>query len=196
MTPDPDHPHDPSIHPAYSYVGKFMMTMIRFPKPVIAAVNGPCIGIGLTILLHVDIIYCTDATYFWTPFARIAVVPEFVSSLLMREILGPSVSNEMLLAQKKLSHVDACRLGLISKSFATKEACLEAAYQTAKEIVSVPLADKTGVLFKSLIKPESRINHLREYFHREMDALNDRAASGETMQAMREFIASKKGSKM
>jgi enoyl-CoA hydratase/carnithine racemase len=54
-------------------VGVFMLELMHFPKPVIAAVNGPAIGVGLTLLLHADVVYCTENTYFWTPFTRIAV---------------------------------------------------------------------------------------------------------------------------
>ena len=54
-------------------VGVFMLEMMRFPKPIIAAVNGPAVGVGVTLLLHADIVYCTEDAYFWTPFTRIAV---------------------------------------------------------------------------------------------------------------------------
>jgi hypothetical protein len=62
---------------------------------LIAAVNGPAVGIGTTLLPHCDVVYCTPSAYFWTPFTRIAVVPEFCSSLLFPEIMGPSVANEV-----------------------------------------------------------------------------------------------------
>lgn len=51
-----------------------MRAMMKFTKPIIAAVNGPAVGIGTTLLLHADIIYCTESAYFWTPFIRIAVL--------------------------------------------------------------------------------------------------------------------------
>lgn len=58
---------------AFRPVGVFMSEVMHFPKPLIAAVNGPAVGVGVTVLLHADISYCTADTYFWTPFSRIAV---------------------------------------------------------------------------------------------------------------------------
>ena len=52
--------------------GKFMLAMMRFPKLIVAAVNGPAVGIGVTLLLHCDLCFCTKESTFWTPFARIA----------------------------------------------------------------------------------------------------------------------------
>ena len=54
-------------------VSAFMWEIMHFPKPIIACVNGPAIGIGFTLLPHCDIVLCTENAYFWSPFARIAV---------------------------------------------------------------------------------------------------------------------------
>lgn len=99
-------------------VGRFMTTLLNFPKIIVAAVNGPAVGVGVTLLPHCDIAYayggkCTaddaggtsgggggagrqarpsssadgSAAAFWTPFLRLAIVPEFCSSVLFPEIL-------------------------------------------------------------------------------------------------------------
>ena len=53
--------------------GRFMMALIEFPKILCAAVNGPAIGIGVTLLLHCDLCYCSDAATLWAPFTRLAL---------------------------------------------------------------------------------------------------------------------------
>jgi enoyl-CoA hydratase/carnithine racemase len=53
--------------------GKFMMTLIEFPKILAAAVNGPAIGIGVTLLLHCDLCFCSESTTIWAPFTRLAL---------------------------------------------------------------------------------------------------------------------------
>ena len=82
--------------------GKFMLTLLSFPKVFVAAVNGPAIGIGVTLLLHCDLVYCTQKSTFWVPFTRIAFVPEFCSSVLLVETCGLNRANEMLLMAKKI----------------------------------------------------------------------------------------------
>lgn len=82
--------------------GRFALTLLRFPKLVIAAVNGPAVGVGVTLLPHCDIVYAyggNESTTvaggrggglpadFWTPFFRLAIVPEFCSSVTFPEIL-------------------------------------------------------------------------------------------------------------
>jgi len=53
--------------------GRFMLEMIRFPKLIAAAVNGPAVGIGVTLLMHCDLCYCTKEATFWAPFTRLAI---------------------------------------------------------------------------------------------------------------------------
>jgi enoyl-CoA hydratase/carnithine racemase len=50
-----------------------MMTILSFPKIIAAAVNGPAIGIGVTLLFHCDLCYCTSNATFWIPFTRLAL---------------------------------------------------------------------------------------------------------------------------
>ena len=54
---------------------------------IVAAVNGPAIGIGVTLLPHCDVVFASTTATFWTPFARIAVVPEFCSSYLFPMVM-------------------------------------------------------------------------------------------------------------
>ena len=53
--------------------GRFMMTLLQFPKLFAAAVNGPAVGIGVTLLMHCDIVLCSDKATFWAPFTRLAL---------------------------------------------------------------------------------------------------------------------------
>lgn len=54
--------------------GRFMMAIIEFPKIIAAAINGPAVGIGVTLLLHCDLCYCSSETAtLWAPFTRLAL---------------------------------------------------------------------------------------------------------------------------
>lgn len=67
----------PETSAARSPVGRFMQTVLQFPKILVAAVNGPAVGIGTTLLPHCDMSFACESATFWAPFSRIAVVPEF-----------------------------------------------------------------------------------------------------------------------
>lgn len=94
--------------------GKFMMALLKFPKVFCAAVNGPAVGIGVTLLLHCDLVYCTPNSTFWVPFTRIALVPEFASSATFVDTMGLSNANHLLLLGKKIDSEKAVRCHLCS----------------------------------------------------------------------------------
>jgi len=74
---------DPQYSMNNSPASVFMRSLERFPKLVVAAVNGPAVGIAGTLLLHVDITYATPHATIWTPFFRMAIVPEYASSSML-----------------------------------------------------------------------------------------------------------------
>ena len=69
---------------------KLVSTLIDFPKPIVAAVNGPAIGVSVTLLGLVDIVYASDLATFHTPFVSLGINPEACSSYLFPKIMGPA----------------------------------------------------------------------------------------------------------
>jgi len=66
----------------------FIEAITKFPKPIIAAVNGPAIGFGVTALPLTDVVYAADNSTFLTPFSRIGIVPEACSSYTFPKLMG------------------------------------------------------------------------------------------------------------
>jgi enoyl-CoA hydratase/carnithine racemase len=80
-----------------SAVFRFMRALVGSDKPVIAAVTGAAVGIGTTLLLHCDFVYVSDEARLAMPFVGLGLVPEFASSLLVPELMGPRRAAEKLL---------------------------------------------------------------------------------------------------
>ncbi|MGL4892457.1 MAG: enoyl-CoA hydratase-related protein, partial [Aeromonas veronii] len=94
---------------------QFLHTLADFPKPVIAAVGGPTVGIGTTILLHCDLVYLADNARLQLPFVELGLVPEFASSLLLPRLVGHLKAAELLLLAEAMDAEEALRLGLANK---------------------------------------------------------------------------------
>src|SRR5580704_358905 len=71
--------------------------LIRFSKPLVAAVHGVAIGGGTTILTHFDFVYAAESARFQVPFINLALVPEFGSSFLLPRQIGYLQAAELIL---------------------------------------------------------------------------------------------------
>ena len=98
-------------------VARFLNAILDCPKPLIAAVNGPAIGVGLTLLLHCDLAFAGQSASFSAPFVKLGLVPEAGSSMLLPASVGMAVANDILLAGRQLSAEEAHRYGLVSRVF-------------------------------------------------------------------------------
>lgn len=93
----------------------FIEALVRFPKPIIAAVGGAAVGIGATMLLHCDLVYASENARLSMPFVSLALVPEAASSLLLPARVGHLIASEMLLLGTPLDARRAVELRLINE---------------------------------------------------------------------------------
>ncbi|XP_008051551.1 enoyl-CoA delta isomerase 2, mitochondrial isoform X2 [Carlito syrichta] len=96
---------------------EFVDCFIDFPKPLIAAVNGPAVGISVTLLGLFDAVFASDRATFHTPFSHLGQTPEGCSSYTFPKIMGPAKATEMLVFGKKLTAREACTNGLVTEVF-------------------------------------------------------------------------------
>ncbi len=91
---------------------RFMLALSKVTKPVIAAINGPAVGIGTTILFHVDLAYAGEGTRFHMPFVNIGICPEYASSLLLPRMIGHVQAAELVMLAEPFTAAKAleCRL--------------------------------------------------------------------------------------
>jgi enoyl-CoA hydratase/carnithine racemase len=93
-------------------VFKFLHTLAAFPKPVVAAVCGPAVGIGTTLLLHCDLVYVSDEARLAMPFVSLGLVPEYASSLLVPQLMGHRRAAEKLLLGDPFTGEQAVECGI------------------------------------------------------------------------------------
>ncbi len=119
--------------------GPFVDRLSAFQKPLLAAVNGVGVGIGLTMLLHCDIVYMAQSARIRAPFVSLGLVPEAGSSLLLQVIVGPQIAAELLYTSAWIDAERAVDLGLAAGAFDDDE-LLNRTLEQAAEIARQPLA--------------------------------------------------------
>lgn len=122
-----------------SPVFRFLRSISAFPKPIVAAVCGPAVGIGTTLLLHCDLIYAGDNAAFSMPFVNLGLCPEAASSLLVPQMLGYHRAAEALLLGEPFMAEAALEVGLVNRIVPPTEANAMAQTQ-ARKLAAKPLA--------------------------------------------------------
>ncbi|MCD4715938.1 MAG: enoyl-CoA hydratase/isomerase family protein [Desulfobacterales bacterium] len=108
-----------------------------FPKLLIAAVNGPAVGVGMTMALACDIRLASKRASFSCPFTRVGLTPEFGSSYYLPRLVGYARAVEWVLTGRTVKAQEAHSTGLINHLVAP-EALLDEAVKMAKEIAAMP----------------------------------------------------------
>ncbi len=86
--------------------------MVRSSKPLIAAVNGPAVGIGVTMILPFDVIVASEAAKFGLVFVKMGIVPELASSHFLVSRMGFGRASELMLSGRLVSGTEAVEKGL------------------------------------------------------------------------------------
>ena len=115
-----------------SAVFRFLRAISTFPKPVLAAVCGPAVGIGTTLLFHCDLVYAGDNAAFSMPFVNLGLCPEAASSYLAPRRMGYGRAAEALLLGEPFMAEAALEMGLISRIVPPGEAAALAQRQAQK----------------------------------------------------------------
>ena len=111
-------------HPAMDgdhHVVKFLRALVRFPKPIVAAVNGVAIGIGTTMLLHCDVVLAAKSARFQLPFVKLGLSPEGGSSLLLPRLAGFQRASELVIWGEPFDAATASELGLANAVYPDAE---------------------------------------------------------------------------
>jgi enoyl-CoA hydratase/carnithine racemase len=161
----------------------FLFALAESPKPLIAAVDGPAIGIGVTLLMHCDLVFASSRSTFQTPFVNLGAVPEAASSLIAPRLMGHAHAFELLVMGEIFSAERAREAGLINHIHAPEE--VEAAAMAA----AASLANKPQEavrLSRRLLKGDPA--EIKARMKEEVELFAGRLRSAEAIAALQAFL--------
>ena len=120
-------------------VFRFMRAISNFPKPLVAAVCGPAVGIGTTLLFHCDLVYAGDNAAFAMPFVNLGLCPELAASLLVPQMFGYHRAAEALLLGEPFMAEAALEAGLVNRIVPPTQANAVAQAQ-ARKLAAKPIS--------------------------------------------------------
>jgi enoyl-CoA hydratase/carnithine racemase len=113
---------------------------IQYPKPIIAAINGPSYGFGFTVTLTCDIRLASERATFSCAFVRVGVTPEFCSTYFLPRLIGYGKAAELIFTARPFDALEALEIGAINQIFPHHRLIPEA-IKMAKQIASMsPIA--------------------------------------------------------
>ncbi|KAM3860319.1 enoyl-CoA delta isomerase 2 [Diretmus argenteus] len=166
---------------------KYVKAYIDFPKPLVAVVNGPAVGVSVTVLGLFDLIYATERATFHTPFSQLGQSPEGCSSYTFPRMMGTAKASEMLLFNKKISASQACDQGLVTEVFPDSSFQSEV-WTRLKAYAKLPR--NSLALSKQLIRSVEK-QRLHAVNDAEVERLVERWLSDECMNAIMSFFQAK-----
>ncbi|WP_339486383.1 enoyl-CoA hydratase [Pseudomonas sp. EL_65y_Pfl2_R95] len=172
-----------------SEVFMFMQALFDFSKPAIAAVCGPAVGIGTTLLLHCDLVYVSRDATLKMPFVSLGLCPEYGSSMILPRLLGQAKATELLLLGSAFSGEQAAAWGIANQALHDSAATLAKAHDMAQRFGSLPptaLVDS-----KRLMRAPDR-EQLRQIIIEEGELFSQRLHSPEAREAMTAFMQRRK----
>ncbi|HVP29697.1 MAG TPA: enoyl-CoA hydratase-related protein [Myxococcota bacterium] len=162
----------------------FMDRLCAFDKPLVAAVNGVGVGIGLTLLLHCDLVFIAEGARLRAPFVTLGVVPEAASSYLLPLLIGHRKAVEVLYTAEWLDARRVVELGIANRLCPPDE-LLSSALDAARRIAKMP---PEALRHTKRLLLATRDEGVRAARRREDEAFAVRVGSAENREAIRAFF--------
>lgn len=171
-----------------SPVMQFLSAISEARKPLVAAVNGLAVGIGVTMLLHCDLVYVGNGATFQMPFVNLGLCPEAGSTLLLPRVMGHQRAAELLLLGEVFNAEKAQSVGIVTEVCPDGDV-LAFARSRALQLVAQPAAAVR--LAKELLKRDYA-PPLRETIAEEGKQFAIRLKSPEAAEALQAFMQRRK----
>jgi enoyl-CoA hydratase/carnithine racemase len=161
------------------------VSAVRSAKPLIAAVNGPAVGVGVTMILGFDVIVASEAAKFGMFFVKMGATPELASSHFLVQRVGFGRASELCLTARMVAGAEAVELGL-ADYLASPEQLLERATDIARQIAANPTPQL--LMTKALLTANGSETDLDAVIRREGEALELATATAEHREAINAFM--------
>lgn len=161
--------------------GLFLTALAHAQKPLVAAVQGQAVGIGVTLLLHCDLVYVADDAKLSTPFCNLGLVPEAASSMLLPARIGYARAYQMFALGESIDGRTAAAYGIANAAVPAGE-LRTTAHAAAKKLAAKPLGALKAM--KRLVRDAELIQSVMQ---RESEVFGARLKSPETAEALTAF---------
>jgi enoyl-CoA hydratase/carnithine racemase len=141
-----DPPFDPTSRKDFQRKNTYFPAV---PKPIIAAINGPCAGLGLCFALFCDMRFAAKEASFTTAFARRGLIAEHGISWTLPRLVGHAAAADLLLSARKFMADEAHKLGMVDRIYPASE-LMDATLAYAKELAELSSPRSLGVIKKQL----------------------------------------------
>lgn len=166
----------------------YVEALFDFDKPLLAAVNGVAVGVGVTTLFHCDVVYVAESARLRLPFASLGIVAEAASSYLLPALIGHQKAAEILYTGRWLTSADALEFGMCAKVLPDDKVLAETQALAAEIALQAPSAVReTKRLLMAIRQDGARAAH-----ERELAALGRCFGSPENMEAVMAFMQKRK----
>ncbi|MBS0342231.1 MAG: enoyl-CoA hydratase/isomerase family protein [Proteobacteria bacterium] len=163
--------------------GRFVQALTGCSKPIVAAVQGPAVGIGATMLLHCDLVYASEHATLSAPFVSVGLVPEAASSMIMPTMMGYQRAARLLLLGESIDAQQALGAGMVTEVVAPDRLQAHARSKAARLATQPPQALATA---RTLMRGDR--DALQAHMRREVDAFALALSGPEARQAFAAFM--------
>lgn len=157
---------------------------VRTSKPIVCAINGACIGAGLTRTLPCDVRIASNSARFSMRFVRVGIVPEIASTQILPQITGLQVAADLMLSGRTIDADEALRIGLVLEVTEPEELMPRALARASEYAESGPesLRATKRLLYQNCVETD-----IRAVVQREGEELRARSGSPEQREAVAAF---------
>jgi enoyl-CoA hydratase/carnithine racemase len=163
------------------FLRKLPLDLVAFPKPVIAAINGPAIGVGVTMVLPCDVRIAAEGAKLGLTFAKLGLLPGLGSTHLLPRLVGMAKALELVLTARVVTAFEAAEIGLVNRVVGNDEllpAAEEMARTMAQHRPEVLAAAKEALRFGAGASLADAMRHEQDASAALREALSARRGAG------------------